>query len=77
MGIQIYVEPLYGKSLPPTLRGQMYYIFANIVQLRDFHEQTFYPSLLECNGDVLALSDTFSRYIKVSGHRHIKSNPEP
>ncbi len=66
-GIRNYVEPLGGKNLPPSLRGQMYNIFANIVQIRDFHEQTFYPSLLACNGDVIALSDTFSKFIQVSG----------
>lgn len=68
-GIKVYVEPLRGKNLPPSLRGQMYYIFANIVQIRDFHEQMFYPSLLGCNSDVQKLSDTFSQYIQVSETR--------
>lgn len=67
-GIKIYVEPLFSKNLPPSLRGQVYNIFANIVQIRDFHEKTFYPSLLACNGDVEALSDTFSLIITVSLH---------
>lgn len=65
-GIKNYVEPLSSRNVPRTLRGQMYNIFANIVQIRDFHEQKFYPSLLSCNGDVVALSDTFSLYIQVS-----------
>lgn len=65
-GIKIYVEPLSGNNLPRSLRGHMYNIFANIVQIRDFHEQTFYPSLMACNGDVIALSDTFSNFIQVS-----------
>lgn len=65
-GIKVYVEPLRGNNLPRSLRGHMYNIFANIVQIRDFHEQTFYPSLMACNGDVIAISDTFSHYIQVS-----------
>ncbi|KAJ6647321.1 Pleckstrin likey domain-containing family G member 4B, partial [Pseudolycoriella hygida] len=64
IGIKNYVEPLSGNDLPRSLRGQMYNIFANIVQIRDFHESKFYPSLLSCNGDVVALSDTFSMFIQ-------------
>lgn len=71
-GIRIYVEPLFGKELPRSLRGQMYNIFANVVQIRDFHEQTFYPNLLSCNGDVIALSDTFSKFIQVSTKTYTK-----
>lgn len=69
-GIKTYVEPLFGKNIPRSLRGQVYYIFGNIVQMRDFHEKTFYPSLLACNGDVIALSDTFSKFIQVSGYHN-------
>lgn len=69
-GITNYVQVLSCKDLPRSLRGQVYNIFGNIVQIRDFHEQKFYPSLLTCNGDIIGLSDTFSNYIQVSAILH-------
>lgn len=59
----VYDDPTY--MLPKAVRGQKYHIFGNIERIRDFHRDTFYPSLQECETDVVKICETFCRFVEV------------
>lgn len=64
-GIRNYMHVFDGNDLPDTLRGQKYHMFGNMHRINDFHEHEFYPALLKCNRDIVAISNTFYDYIQV------------
>lgn len=64
-GIEGYMNNFDQKDMPSSLRGQKYRVFGNIERIKDFHEQYFYPALVECNMDIVKICNTFCDYIDV------------
>lgn len=65
-----YVERLNyvikNYMLPSRLMGeQMKAIFGNIEEIKDFHENIFYPDLLLHQNDFIRLMECFSKHITV------------
>lgn len=54
-----------GDKLPATVSGEIFHIFANIVDIKNFHANVFYPSLLECDNDVELICNRFYDFIQV------------
>lgn len=66
-GIHVYMSAFdesFDNNAPPvTLLGQKYHLFGNIERIRDFHANTFYPALQDCDpSDVRAICETFCRF---------------
>lgn len=64
-GIQGYMKNFNRRSMPGDLRGQMNRVFGNILQIKYFHENIFYPALKECMMDIIKICNTFSTFIEV------------
>lgn len=63
-GIEGYLTVFNDRNLPNTLRGQRNKIFGTIERIRDLHQSKFYPNLLECNGDLEKICQTFCKFIQ-------------
>lgn len=64
-GITNYLSICNGDKLPATVYGEKYHIFANIEDIKNFHGNVFYPSLLECDNDVELICNRIYDFIKV------------
>lgn len=65
-GINNYLSICNGDKLPATVHGEKYHIFANIEDIRNFHANVFYPSLLECDNDMELICNRFYDFIRVN-----------
>lgn len=63
-GIEGYLAIFNDKNLPNSLRGQRNKIFGTIERIRDIHQNKFYPSLLECNGNLEQICQQFCKFIQ-------------
>lgn len=66
-GIHVYMsafdESFDNNAPPAALLGQKFHLFGNIERIRDFHANTFYPALQQCDpSDVGAICETFCRF---------------
>lgn len=64
-GINNYLSICDGDKLPATVYGEKYHIFANIADIKNFHANVFYPSLLECGNDLELICNRFYDFIQV------------
>lgn len=64
-GIQGYMQNFNRQSMPADLRGQMNRVFGNVLQIKYFHENIFYPALRECMMDIIKICKTFCSFIEV------------
>lgn len=61
--ISVYDADFENAQLPVGLLGQKYHLFGNIERIRDFHADTFFPSLQRCDPtDVGGICETFCRF---------------
>lgn len=63
-GIQIYLTHDY-VNVTEDIRVKISKIFGNFQQIKDFHENTFSPNLMECANDVTKIANVFIKFTQV------------
>lgn len=63
-GIQTYLTHDH-HNITETIKGTIWKIFGNIQQIRDFHDNTFYLKLSDCNNDVTKIANIFIKFTQV------------
>lgn len=64
MAIQIYLTHDH-INVTEEVRGKISKIFGNFQQIKDFHENTFCPNLLECTDNVTKMANVFIKFTQV------------
>lgn len=62
-GIEDYLKTFDSVLLPDSLKGQKRNIFSNIEAIYEFHKETFFPNLVQCDFNPEKIADTFTSYI--------------
>lgn len=64
-GIRTYLNHDVTEAMKETITK----IFGNMQQIKDFHENTFYLNLSDCQNDVGKIANVFIKFTQVRNHK--------